>query len=90
MMGRLSEQWAPIQHTYFQSLGKNTTGRSWAASLIVHLWQLSWNQWDHRNDVDKNTLHPEKKARIEFLNEQIQNEYEIGPINLVNYDRQFF
>jgi hypothetical protein len=31
-----------------------------------------------------------KKARIEFLNEQIQNEYEIGPTNLVNYDRQFF
>jgi hypothetical protein len=39
IMGRLSEQWAPIQHTYFH--GKKTTGCSWAASLIVHLWQLA-------------------------------------------------
>ncbi len=81
---------AIIQHPCFQSLGKRTTGRSWATLLIVQLWQLLWNQWDHRNEVDKNTMHLERQLQIEALDERIQNEYELGPTNLLNYDRQFF
>jgi hypothetical protein len=46
------------------SLGKKTVGRSWAVSLLVQLWQLSWNQWDNRNDIDKNTLHFGKTGAI--------------------------
>ncbi len=90
IMGRMSSCWAPLQHQYYQSLGKKTTGRSWAASLLVQLWQLSWNQWNHRNEIDKNTLHPEKQARLEILNNLIREEYDIGPANMLNYDRQFF
>jgi hypothetical protein len=52
-MGRLLDCWAPLQHKYFQSLGKLTKGHSWAVPLIVQLWQLSWNQWDHRNEINK-------------------------------------
>jgi hypothetical protein len=62
LMGRLSDRWEPLQHTYFLTLGRQSTGRSWAVSLIIQLWQLSWNQWDHRNGIDKNTLHPEKQS----------------------------
>ncbi len=89
-MGRLSDCWAPLQQQFYMSLGKKTTGRSWAVSMIVQLWQLSWNQWDNRNDIDKNTLHPEKQARLEILNDRIRVEYELGPANMLNYDRQFF
>jgi hypothetical protein len=91
VMGGLSDCWAPLQQKYFISLGKRTTGHSWASSLIVQLWQLSWNQWSHRNDVDKNTLHPEKKAHLEILNDCcIRTKYKLGPANLLNYDRSFF
>jgi hypothetical protein len=65
VMGRLSNCWAPLQHKYFQPLGKRTTGCSWAISLIVQLWQLSWNQWAHQNNIYKNTMHPEKQYSIE-------------------------
>ena len=58
--------------------------------MLVQLWQLSWNQWDNRNDIDKNTLHPEKQARLELLNDRIRTEYELGPDNMLNYDRHFF
>jgi hypothetical protein len=60
VMGGLSNCWAPtLQHRYFQSLGKRTMGRSWATLLIVQLWQLLQNQWDHRNDINNNTMHPQ-------------------------------
>jgi hypothetical protein len=89
LMGQLSDRWEPLQHTYFLTLGRQSTGRSWAVSLIIQLWQLSWNQWDHRNGIDKNTLHPEKQSRLDILNESIRVEYETGPANLLNYDRHF-
>jgi hypothetical protein len=90
IVGRLSDCWATLQQKYFISLGKCTTGRSWAVSLIVQLWQLSWNQWNHRNNIDKNTLHPKKKAPLDILNDRICVEYELGPANLLNYDQLFF
>jgi hypothetical protein len=74
--GQMSDCWAPLQQQFYMSLGKKTTGRSWAVSLLVQLWQLSWNQWDNCNHIDKNTVHPEKEARLEILNDRIRAEYE--------------
>jgi hypothetical protein len=87
---RMLDCWVPLQHQYFISLGKKTAGRSWAVSLVVQLWQLSWNQWDNCNDINKNTLHPEKQVRLEILNNHIRAEYKLGPANMLNYNRQFF
>jgi hypothetical protein len=69
---------------------KNHRAQLGSISPCVQLWQLSWNQWDNHNDIDKNTLHREKQAQLEILSDRICTEYNLGPANMLNYDRQFF
>jgi hypothetical protein len=32
-------------------LGKRNTGERWVRLLIQKIWDVSWDQWDHRNGV---------------------------------------
>jgi hypothetical protein len=31
------------------------TGKAWAATLTLEMWELSWQMWDHRNDILHNS-----------------------------------
>jgi hypothetical protein len=62
LMGRISLQWKEVQQRYYEWLGRRNTGKKWATALIQKVWEVSWDMWDHRNDVRLNTLTPAKKA----------------------------
>jgi hypothetical protein len=46
-MGRLSE-------AHFIWLGRGNTGKCWATALVVKLWEIAFDLWDHRNQIQKN------------------------------------
>mmetsp|Transcript_11672 Transcript_11672/g.17824 ORF Transcript_11672/g.17824 Transcript_11672/m.17824 type:complete len:215 (+) Transcript_11672:1101-1745(+) len=76
--GWVSTQWADSQHIYFQWIGKQNTGRHWIVSLIAKLWQVAWDQWEHRNaTLHKLDLVPSIEAS-ELLNEEVKIEYSFG------------
>ncbi len=47
--GRLSMEWSGVQQRYYDWLGSRKTGRRWVVMLIRKLWQVAWDQWEHRN-----------------------------------------
>jgi hypothetical protein len=75
LMGRISVKWHAVQHWYYEWLGKSNTGRKWAVALIKKIFKVSWDMWDHRNDVRLNTTTCAKFRRINALNALILNKY---------------
>ena len=51
MRGFWSKKWQVIQSRYYARIGSRRTGERWLASLIIKLWDISWDLWQHRNDV---------------------------------------
>ena len=42
-----------MQEAHFLWLSQCKTGEQWPASLIVKLWEVAWDLWDHCNQVKK-------------------------------------
>jgi hypothetical protein len=88
-MGRVSLQWKAVQQRYYEWLGRRNTGKKWATVLIQKVWEVSWDMWDHRNDVRLKTITPAKKRRILALNLLVANEYERGREGLRTKDQHW-
>jgi hypothetical protein len=72
LMGRISIEWKAVQQRYYDWLGKRNTGRKWAVALIQKIFEVSWDMWDHRNEVRLNTITPAKARRIHVLNARVK------------------
>jgi hypothetical protein len=88
-MGRISLQWKEVQQRYYEWLGRRNTGKKWATALIQKVWEVSWDMWDHRNEVRLNTLTPAKKRRILALNALVRDEYTRGTEGMRVKDRHW-
>jgi hypothetical protein len=53
--GCIAVEWAGVQEAHFIWLGRQNTGKRWATSLVVKIWEVAWDLWDHGNQV-KHTL----------------------------------
>ena len=51
------------------------TGKRWLSQLILKLWEVSWDMWEHRNGV---LMDKEKGLIVLQLNEDIHHEYALG------------
>jgi hypothetical protein len=45
--GCIAEEWAGVQHAHFLWLGRRNIGKRWATSMVVKLWEIAWDLWDH-------------------------------------------
>jgi hypothetical protein len=45
--GCIAVEWSGVQEAHFLWLGCRNTGKRWATSLIVKLWEIAWDLWDH-------------------------------------------
>jgi hypothetical protein len=52
--GCIAEECAGVQHVHFLWLGRRNSGKRWATSLVVKLWEIAWDLWDHRNQIKHN------------------------------------
>lgn len=86
--GWLSKEWRSRQQN-FLSLNKNKSSvKRWVSALILKLWEVAWDLWEHRNGV-------EHSFDQELLNQQLDVliEYEIQHHSFGDYemlDRMFF
>ena len=51
VQGCLSKHWQEIQAQYFLTLRSRQSPKRWTSSLVQKLWDVAWDQWDHRNDA---------------------------------------
>jgi hypothetical protein len=49
--GNISILWQDIQAQYFQEIGKQNSGLFRTSALIHNIWQVVWDQWEHRNAI---------------------------------------
>jgi hypothetical protein len=80
-MGRPSVRWRDAQHRYYEWLQRRNTGKAWLQALIKRVWEVSWDMWDHRNEVRTTTI-----TETENLNKQIIEQFEEGAAGLGQKD----
>ena len=51
MNGFVSMHWARTQQLFYDRMKSKRTGRRWVTSLIQRVWDISWDQWRHRNEI---------------------------------------
>ena len=59
-------------------------------SLITKLWDVAWDQSDHRNSVLHDSENYVTREQAEHMELQIRREKETGPQTLPNEDRGLF
>ena len=87
LLGHISNHWKGVQHSYYLWLGRQNTGKQWVKLLIIQLFNVSWDMWEHRNAIKHNTMTPAKCREIAALDTSIREEYEMGDTNLLPRDR---
>jgi hypothetical protein len=49
--GTLPVEWALCQQQFFTSTGSTNSGKRWLVQLILKLWNIAWDLWEHRNNI---------------------------------------
>lgn len=86
LMGKLTMQWTEVQDEYLKWLGRRRTGKAWVTALIAKVWTVSWDMWEHRNDIHHNTITPKKLLELTELKERITEQMEKGTTGLMQKD----
>ena len=60
--GLLSTHWRVVQKQHCLQKGGHETSKRWVSKLIQHLWEISWDMWDKRNDE----IHSSAEVRREL------------------------
>ena len=71
LLGHVSIHWRSVQQAYYTWIGHRNTGKKWVKQLILQLFNISWDMWEHRNGIKHNTLTPEKRRKLHTLDTTI-------------------
>ena len=88
--GCLVPEWTCVQQSYYIWQDSRKTGRRWITSLITKLWNVAWDQWDHRRRVLHDSDSYVTREQAEHMELQIRREKETGPQTLPDEDRRLF
>jgi hypothetical protein len=76
--GCLSLKWRAVQEGYLRWYRSRKSSRRWTVALIKKLWDVAWDQWEHRNAV----LHRQETDRQSLLlrdtDREIRRQYDMG------------
>jgi hypothetical protein len=82
LLGMISQKFAAVQATYYLRTGKKKTGLRWLVALIKKLWDISWDMWQQRNDINHNTMTPRKIQELAGLHLEVNAQFERGTAGL--------
>jgi hypothetical protein len=88
--GCITVEWAGVQEAHFIWLGRRNTGKRWATSLVMKLWEGAWELWDHRNQIKFNLETAQDLARKESILLTVRSEYAFGRSGLPHRDWHLF
>jgi hypothetical protein len=90
LLGHVANQWHAVQQAYYTSLCLDNTGRQWVRQLILQLFNISWDMWEHRNGIKYKTVTPAKTRELRMLNDRVKMEFDLGPRQLLPRDKRWF
>jgi Fe-S cluster biosynthesis and repair protein YggX len=62
----------------------------WTSELIQKIWQVAWDQWEHRNTILRNSKNLVTQAEAVMIAYRVQMELETGIQGLLQGDRYLF
>jgi hypothetical protein len=74
MFGNISIFWQEIQAQYFREIGKQNSGLHWTSELIQKIWQVAWDQWEHRNEILHKSKNLITQAEATMISSWVQME----------------
>ena len=67
--------WAGVQQAFYDWKGSRRLGARWLAALIQKLWDVAWDQWQHRNHV----LHDVNEGALALQRQsEIKEQFQLG------------
>lgn len=90
LLGHVSNHWRGVQQAYYDRLSLDNTGKQWVKQLIVQLFNISWDLWEHRNGIKHNSMTPAKLRAILVLDTRIRAEFDLGDAHLHIRDKRWF
>jgi hypothetical protein len=86
--GSISVKWQEHQARYYTAIGSKLSVRRWTTALIHKLWDVSWDQWEHRNDA----VHQAAGAirRSADIRARIEQEWVTGGRELLPHHQHLF
>jgi hypothetical protein len=90
MFGNISVLCQEIQVQYFQEIGKQNSGLRWTSALIQNIWQVAWDQWEHRNVILHNYDNLVTQEEAVMIASLVQMELETGIQGLLQGNRYLF
>lgn len=83
-MGKRSE------HIYLTWINSKQTGKRWVEALITKVWDVAWDQWQHRNGIAHGETTDEFCFDMDEIDCQIQDEFIRGYRTLPKRERHLF
>jgi hypothetical protein len=88
--GCIAVEWVGVQEAHFIWLGRRNTGKRWATSLIIKLWEVAWDLWNHCNQIKYNIETAQDLARCDLIKSTVRLEYAFGRSGLPRRDWHLF
>jgi len=86
--GCVSVYWQEVQQRYYEWVGSRRTGRRWVSQLILKLWEVAWDLWEHRNGYVHQ--HQVPYGSIQGLIPAIHSQLQAGHLRLAPQDQALF
>ena len=67
-----------IRDRFYAWTKSRRSSKRWAASLVRKLWQVAWDQWNHRNEIVHKSQEQEVASVEEKLDRAIRQEKRRG------------
>jgi hypothetical protein len=91
--GRVSKKWEDAQELWLVAVSTKWKRSSalWLQRLLVAIWDMSFEVWEHRNSILHHPLHPWKQAVIRDRERRIKDEFRAyEPAQYLPSDRRLF
>jgi NADH pyrophosphatase NudC (nudix superfamily) len=90
LLGRVDESFESCMNEHFAAKGMRNTGRPWLSKLITQLWDLQFNMWEHRNEIEHSDMTPDKLKQLDLLRIKATEELNEGCSTLSQQDKTLF
>ena len=89
LLGRVSSKFATVQQAYYLSGQSKRGGRTWLSALMRETIDISFDMWEHRNNILHNTMTPRAQAELALLHQRVLDEYAKGTSTLLPQDHHW-
>ena len=76
--GCIATEWTKIQEAYYKRIGSRKSGRRWTIELIKKLFNVAWDLWDHRNDVNNAKKNQATLYNMKKVDPEIRSQFRRG------------